>query len=172
VTDCPRLRRLLTRKAVMRISPKDLRNRLMERTRVSAAVLREGQILMINGVHKGPTGRRDGPKYWTLPGGGVDPGESLESAVLRELNEETGLKGDHVRLLFTVPYSLGDHHCFLVDVDPRDEARLGIDPEIGPDEDPLLIGIRWFPLAEKSSDWQVAKVIEALSLDVESGEVE
>ena len=31
---------------------------------------------------------------WTLPGGGVDFGEHPDSAVVRELNEETGLDGE------------------------------------------------------------------------------
>jgi 8-oxo-dGTP pyrophosphatase MutT (NUDIX family) len=35
--------------------------------------------------------RRDVP-VWVLPGGGVDSGESMEGAVVREIQEETGLK--------------------------------------------------------------------------------
>jgi ADP-ribose pyrophosphatase YjhB (NUDIX family) len=31
-------------------------------------------------------------EYWSLPGGGVDPGERADKAVLRELAEETGLR--------------------------------------------------------------------------------
>lgn len=39
--------------------------------------------------------RRDIP-VWVLPGGGVDPGESPEQAVVREVLEETGL---HVKIV-------------------------------------------------------------------------
>lgn len=39
--------------------------------------------------------RRDVP-VWVLPGGGIDPGESPEEAVLRELFEESGF---HVKIL-------------------------------------------------------------------------
>lgn len=40
--------------------------------------------------------RRDVP-VWVLPGGGIDPGETPESAVCRELFEESGLKVTIVR---------------------------------------------------------------------------
>jgi 8-oxo-dGTP pyrophosphatase MutT (NUDIX family) len=36
---------------------------------------------------------------WCLPGGRLDPGESAEEAVLRELWEETGLRGRVTRFL-------------------------------------------------------------------------
>ena len=34
------------------------------------------------------------PHAWVLPGGHVEPGETLENAVIRELDEETGVKID------------------------------------------------------------------------------
>jgi ADP-ribose pyrophosphatase YjhB (NUDIX family) len=36
--------------------------------------------------------------HWTLPGGGMDWGEAPDCAVLRELQEETGLTASHVEL--------------------------------------------------------------------------
>lgn len=37
--------------------------------------------------------------YWSLPGGGVELGESLAEAVIREVSEETGLRVEPTRFL-------------------------------------------------------------------------
>jgi len=44
---------------------------------------------------------------WTLPGGGLDFGEDPADAVLRELNEETGLTGRVISLAFVHSYTHG-----------------------------------------------------------------
>lgn len=56
------------------------------RIRAVAVVLREGKLLV---MHR----RRGGREYAVLPGGGIEEGESVQDAVLRELREETGLRG-------------------------------------------------------------------------------
>jgi ADP-ribose pyrophosphatase YjhB (NUDIX family) len=63
----------------------------VERTRVAAyAVARDDGRLLL--CHIAPSvGVGD---VWTLPGGGLDFGESPEVAVLRELTEETGYVGE------------------------------------------------------------------------------
>ena len=57
----------------------------MEKRSVIGVVLNEqrDEVLILK--------RRDTP-IWVLPGGGVDPGEDLETAVVREVLEETGVK--------------------------------------------------------------------------------
>lgn len=38
-------------------------------------------------------------KYWTPPGGGIEPGETYEEAVIREVKEETNMKVLHQELI-------------------------------------------------------------------------
>ncbi len=37
--------------------------------------------------------------WWQMPQGGVDPGEDLDKAMLRELGEETGAREKHINIL-------------------------------------------------------------------------
>lgn len=46
----------------------------------------DGRTLLVRFVHP-----KTGERFWTTPGGGLNPGEDLEVALRRELGEETGL---------------------------------------------------------------------------------
>jgi ADP-ribose pyrophosphatase YjhB (NUDIX family) len=52
---------------------------------VSAAIFRDGRVLIVR------RGRPPAHGLYTLPGGGVELGETLQQAVIREVREETGL---------------------------------------------------------------------------------
>lgn len=80
------------------------------RQSVRAIVVRDGRLLVMKR-------NKFGKQYYTLIGGGVDAGETLEQSLVRELFEETGMVAQAARLVFVEqagdPY--GDQYVFLCD---------------------------------------------------------
>lgn len=60
---------------------------------VDPIVIKNGKILLI----RRKKGLREGG-FWAFPGGIVDWNETCEEAVLRELKEESGVKGEIIKL--------------------------------------------------------------------------
>ena len=59
---------------------------------VSAAIFRDGRVLVVRRAQPPARG------VFTLPGGGVELGETLEQAVIREVREETALEIEPLKL--------------------------------------------------------------------------
>jgi 8-oxo-dGTP diphosphatase len=59
---------------------------------VSAAIFRDGRVLIVRRARPPAHG------LYTLPGGGVELGETLEQAVVREVREETALDIEPIAL--------------------------------------------------------------------------
>ena len=66
-------------------------------------------VMLVNAEGKAFVGKRIDNKegdWWQMPQGGVDPGEELEPAALRELGEEVGVGPEHVELVGKLPQEL------------------------------------------------------------------
>ncbi len=79
------------------------------RIRVAAVLLREGRVVLVK--H-----RRGAEVYHLLPGGGVEMGETLEQALVREVAEETGLTCRVGRPLFLSDTIWPDESRHIVNV--------------------------------------------------------
>jgi 8-oxo-dGTP diphosphatase len=64
-----------------------IQENLKARVAAGAAIFRNDQILLL---HRSPLASN--PGAWDLPGGHVEPGETLARAVRREVREETGFQ--------------------------------------------------------------------------------
>ncbi|WP_068718544.1 NUDIX domain-containing protein [Vibrio tritonius] len=83
----------------------------MQKQRVSALLVNSdnAEILLIKRF-------KDGRTYWVFPGGGVEPNETLQQAIIREVFEETMLKIDNPEAIFSVVNRGRKEHFFLVKV--------------------------------------------------------
>jgi 8-oxo-dGTP pyrophosphatase MutT (NUDIX family) len=127
----------------------------MTRPRAATAILRDDHILMIRHIYGG----RD---FWTLPGGGLEPGESFEQAAVRETLEEAGIAVQIIRFLLERPYIAGMEQIFLAEIIGEQIPIPGIDPEI-PFDSQWITEVRWQPLESMKEDRQVKLVIQALN---------
>lgn len=72
-------------------------------------VVAEGSVALIER-------QRDGRRYFVLPGGGVEAGESARQAAAREVAEELGLRIEVGEPIATIEIAGEMQHCFLATV--------------------------------------------------------
>jgi 8-oxo-dGTP diphosphatase len=109
---------------------------------VGAVALAGSRLLLVR------RGRGSSVGLWSVPGGRVEPGESLRTAVVRELLEETGLTGECGRLV-GVAERIGEHaHYVILDYTVRIIGE--VEPRAGDDADEAA----WFT-------WEEAAAMEA-----------
>lgn len=104
-----------------------------------AIVVDEGRVLLVQ------RGRDPFQGAWALPGGFVEVGEHTEDACLRELQEETGLRGEIESLVNVYSDPERDPRGHVVSVVYKVRPATDVDPEdvVGGDD---AADARWWPL--------------------------
>lgn len=102
------------------------------RPRAAAIILNDRQELLLLRQKNPETGF----EWWTLPGGGMEPEESVIDTIVREVEEECNAKCRPIRLIYMseyVDYTIDTHHLgmfFLTTVEDESTIKAGIDPEV------------------------------------------
>ena len=118
---------------------------------VNVAVIHDNKILLT---------QRDDFETWILPGGGVEEGESVAQAAIRETKEETGLDVELTRLvgIYFRKSRLFDDHIVLFIAKPA-----GGEIKCQPGE---TIAVEWFPFGSIPSPLSVGherRIADAVS---------
>jgi len=107
---------------------------------VGAVAVVDGAVLLVQRANPPQAGR------WTVPGGRVEPGETLASAVEREMGEETGLEVRCGPFLGWVERMGAGYHFVILDFSVHGPADAP-DPRAGGD----ARAARWVPLHDVSN---------------------
>ena len=102
------------------------------RPRAAAIILNDqNELLLLR--QKNP---ESGFEWWTLPGGGMEPEESVIDTIVREVEEECNVSCHPIKLIYMseyLDYSIDTHHLgmfFLTTIDDYNQIKVGYDPEV------------------------------------------
>jgi 8-oxo-dGTP diphosphatase len=96
---------------------------------VGAVAVVDGALLLVRRARPPEVGR------WTVPGGRLEPGESVPEAVEREVLEETGLTVSCGELIGWAERRGRDHHFVILDFAVTVHTASALVPEAGGDAD-------------------------------------
>ena len=118
---------------------------------VGAVAVHDRRLLLVRRGHGPAAGE------WSVPGGRVEPGETLLEAVVRELAEETGLEGVCDRFLGWVERIGPGHHFVILDF-----AVTVLEPAAVPVAGDDAAEVAWVPLVELGDYRLVDGLVEFL----------
>ncbi|MDO9334390.1 MAG: NUDIX hydrolase [Dehalococcoidales bacterium] len=128
-----------------------VRRRLGYQRRYQGAIVRDHHILLL-WQRVFPSGRT----VWIFPGGGMEPGETEEECVKREMKEETDLDVKVKEFILDEP-GAPTYLCEPLSGD----AKPGHDPEYAPEIEAAglhgILAVRWFDLRSEAT-WDPALV--------------
>ena len=112
--------------------------------RYQGAIIRDHQVLLLKQIE-----HASGRSYWQIPGGRIEPDETEEQCVQREMREETGLEVRVDTLLLDEPSPPGSiyqrwktYRCTIL----AGEARPGSEPEADYATAYSFTEVGWFDL--------------------------
>lgn len=114
-----------------------------KRIRAVAIVIDEGRLLL---MHRW----RPEKEYFVFPGGGVEPGESVEDAVIREICEEATLEIKIGKLLYRHIYDDDTEQYFYLCSRISGEPQLGDGPEFRNPNPDNRFNPEWVPAEDLS----------------------
>ena len=143
----------------------------IEPVRVSAKalIIEDGRLLC---VHK----RDDTEDYFTLPGGGQEPGETLPEALRRECLEEidADVLVDRLRYVRDYigrnhPFAAMDGHRHALEIIFKRTLAPGTVPRLGPRPDSDQVGVAWLEIARlREHQFYPAELADALGGDADA----
>ncbi len=113
-------------------------------------IIEDGRVLMVQQTYQGE-------RFWTFPGGGIEPGETPEMAARREAKEEVGLEVVIIGLLYqpTRRTSTGTYYCYL-GRRTGGSGALRLEPRVSDAEE--IHAACWFSLEQVREHPEVAQI--------------